>query len=374
MASIEELTKLNKALQESNKQLMEELERKDALINNLPCTVSWINKDLEYLSINKELEELFDIGKGTFKRKKVGFLNKENNPFQNFMESLFAGSAMYGEVEFSLNVNGMVRHQLVMAQKYKGEEEAVVIGFDTTEKVKLKEKIDDGEKLRLIGELATGIVHEVKNPLSVILGNAEIAMDRLESQGAEAVEYSKKSFDRILKMTDRIDAIINGLKNLARDHSNDEKEPSSFFKILDESLLICKNKLTKYAARLEIDNSLDPEEDLMLPCIEGQIIQVIVNVVGNAAEANMDKDDNWVKLLIGREGNDLVLRVIDPGKGISEEVLEKIFEPFFTTKPKGIGTGMGLGICQRIVEEHDGELKYELFEGNTSFLIKLPLT
>lgn len=369
LSELEELRNLNNALQESNRNLKEELERKDALINNLPCTVSWINSDLEYLSINKELEDLFEISKGTFERKKVGFLKKQDNPFLDFMQNLFDEKKMYSEIEYSINVNGEIHHQWVMAQKYKDEKEAVVIGFDVTEKAKLKEKIDDGEKLRLIGELATGIVHEIKNPLTVILGSAEMASERLDQNTPDSIKYAQKSFEKILKMNDRINTIINGLKNLARDNSTDAMEPTDLALVIDESLVMCKNKLNKYAANLKLNNTVSKET--RLSCIEGQVIQVLVNLIGNAAEENCGKDKNWINLDITEDENLVWFRVVDSGEGIPGEVLEKIFEPFFTTKAKGIGTGMGLGICQKIVENHVGELKYELIDGHTSFVFPI---
>ena len=368
----EELIELNRALQESNKKLKEELERKNTLINNLPCTVSWINSDLEYLAINDELENMFEINKGVFQRKKVGFLNSDNNPFLDFMSSFFQEGDSFRESEFSVNVNGEVKHQLVMAQKYKGGKEAVVIGFDTTEKVKLHEEITHGERLRTIGELSAGVVHEIKNPLTVIAGNADISLELLEDNelDQESLARLKLNIEKILKMNDRINTIINSLKNVARDSVHDEKEATPVTNILEETLAICKAKINKYGTIFEKEVSTDKNQTIN--CIEGQIIQVLVNLIGNATEVGMDKAEHWVNLIVSDEGDSIGFRVVDSGAGISEQVLDKMFDPFFTTKPKGVGTGMGLGICRKIALEHFGSLDYELFSGNTSFILKIP--
>jgi len=364
---IEELKRMNHALKESNKLLKEELERKNTLINHLPCTISWINSELEYLSINKELEDLLDIHNAVFESKKVGFLKTEGNPFYEFVHNFFEEDLEFDQVEYTTEMSGEVKHNLVMAQKYKNRKEAVVIGFDVTEKRMLENKILHDERLRSIAELSTGIIHEIKNPLSVIKGAADILDMHLEDK-----KYDKapEFVEKINNMSDRILMIIDGLKNLARDTRDDQKEETSLAKILEESKLIVKSRVNTSGVDFNITNNLS--NDVTIKCIEGQIIQVLVNLIGNACEAAAEYNEKWVNLDISEDSEFILLRSIDSGTGIAPDVLEKIFRPFYTTKPKGIGTGMGLGICKEFAEEHLGSLEYELFNGHTSFLFKIP--
>jgi C4-dicarboxylate-specific signal transduction histidine kinase len=364
---IEELKRMNHALKESNQILKEELERKNTLIDHLPCTISWINSDLEYLSINKELEDLLDIHNAVFESKKVGFLKSEGNPFYEFMYNFFEKDLEFDQVEYTTEISGETKYNLVMAQKYKNRKEAVVIGFDVTDKRLMQNKILHDERLRSIAELSTGIIHEIKNPLSVIKGAADILSMHLEEK-----KYDKAPdfLDKINNMSDRILTIIDGLKNLARDTREDKREDTELAKIIEESTLIVKSRVNTSGVDFNITNSLS--KDIKIKCIEGQIIQVLVNLIGNACEAASEYNEKWATLDISEDETHILIRVLDSGHGISEENLEKIFDPFFTTKPKGIGTGMGLGICKEIAEEHLGSLDYELFNGNTSFIFKLP--
>lgn len=364
---IEELKRMNHALKESNRVLKEELERKNTLINHLPCTISWINSDLEYLSINKELEDLLDIHNTVFESQKVGFLKAEGNPFYEFIHNFFEKDLEFDQTEYTTTISGEQKYNLVMAQKYKNSKEAVVIGFDITEKKMLANQILHDERLRSIAELSTGIIHEIKNPLSVIKGSADI----LQMQFAdENFNRAPEFLEKINKMSDRILTIIDGLKNLARDNRNDIKEPTLLSKILEESTLIVKNRVNTYGVDFNILNSLD--DDIEIKCIEGQMIQILVNLIGNACEGVSELEHKWVNLTIQEDEKNYIIRVTDSGNGIDENTLEKIFTPFFTTKPKGIGTGMGLGICKELAQEHGGSLNYELHNNHTSFVFHLP--
>jgi signal transduction histidine kinase len=359
----EELERLKK----ENAELKKTLERKNELIDHLPATVSWINKDLKYVEINKNLSELIGIDLKTFEEQDVGFLKADNSKFYKFISEFFKSNKKTAEIEYATDVNGEVKHHSIIADKYHGDEEAVIIGLDITKRVQLEEQVKSDERLRIIGELTTGIIHEIKNPLTVIQLNAQLLRDFKNTPDLEKLH---KHGEKIVKMSKRISAIIDGLKNLGRDTSNDQLEPTQLSHLLNESLLIVKPKALKYGVQLDIQNKLD--ENFELSCIEGQIIQILVNLIGNACEAVAELDDKWVKLIVDKTDKCVMFRIIDSGKGIEDKVIEKMFDAFFTTKPKGIGTGMGLGICREIAQNHAGMLEYDSVEGHTSFLLKLP--
>lgn len=366
LRQLKELREENETLKEQNKAYVEELTRMNSLISNLPCTVSWISKDLDYLSINKELQELLNVDFKEFEKKKVGFIKSVGNPFYEFVTNFFEQDLNFDEVEYSTDISGDTRHFLVMAQKVKENEQAVVIGFDITEKVNMREKIQNDERLRTIAELSTGIVHEIKNPLSVIKGSADIILAKEDLD----LDIIFDLASRIDKMSERILKIIDGLKNIARDNSGDEKELTILKDIIEESVLICKSKVYKHGVDFNILN--ETAENLKVHCIEGQIIQILVNLIGNACEAVSDLESKWVNLEIKETDTNITLSVIDSGSGIPAEILKRMFEPFYTTKTKEIGTGMGLGICRDLAKEHGGELVYNEVNGHTSFSLTLP--
>ena len=238
MSNIEELEKKIKELEVKNTLLEDEIKRKNSLINNLPCTVSWINRNLEYISINSELEELFNFKAEDFQKKKVGFMQREGNPFYIFIKSFFEGDKFYDEIEYSTDISGETKYHLIIAQKYKNNSEAVVIGFDITEKKNLQLKVSQDERLRIIGELATGIIHEINNPLTVIKGYTDHLKSTINPEDDELLEMA----DKIMKMSDRISVIIDSLKNLGRDHINEKRVDSNVDNIIAEVSILAKPK------------------------------------------------------------------------------------------------------------------------------------
>ena len=122
-----------------------------------------------------------------------------------------------------------------------------------------------------------------------------------------------------------------------------------------------------YRVSYLVENRLS--KNSRIKCIEGQIIQVLINLIGNACEALYECDQRIVKLIIDSDEDFTYFKVNDTGPGIPEEIVENIFKPFFTTKPKGVGTGMGLGICKDIALKHEGDLSVESNENGTTFTL-----
>ncbi len=365
MENIEQLKLRVKELEQTNRSLQDEIERKNSLINNLPCTVSWINDQLEYISINTELETLFNFKASDFHKQKVGFLKKEGNPFYIFINNFFSSDLTYDEIEYATDISGETKYHLIIAQKYKDNSEAVVIGFDITEKKELQNKVKQDERLRVIGELATGIIHEINNPLTVIKGYSEHLGETIGENDEELFEITSK----IIKMSDRISVIVDSLKNLGRDHINDKKEDSCLRDIIDEVSILAKQKIMDYRVGFVIKNNI--KNKTTIRCIEGQIIQVLINLIGNACESLYQSDERIVELIIDEDQNNTYFKVSDNGPGIPTEIKDRIFKPFFTTKPKGVGTGMGLGICKDIALKHDGDLTLETSEKGTTFTLSI---
>ena len=101
--------------------------------------------------------------------------------------------------------------------------------------------------------------------------------------------------------------------------------------------------------------------------------QVLLNLINNSFDAIQGQESAWIRIHGQSSGGKFILRVSDSGSGIPDEVVDKMMNPFFTTKPVGKGTGLGLSVARGLINEHGGELSYELFEGHTSFVIELPI-
>ena len=220
------------------------------------------------------------------------------------------------------------------------------------------------KKLSAIGLLASGVAHELNNPLNNIYTTAQ----RLTKKSGDQIPLSiKNGLDDIFSQTLRVKGIVGDLLEFARG-----REPhlmavelrsfiSGAYKHLGNTISIDKVRFSTELHPNEIVMYADPE----------QLEQVFINLFANAADAMSGEGDLTVK---AEEEDHLVrIKVSDTGKGMTRETLEKIFEPFYTTKDKG--TGLGLAIVYNIIEKHHGEIRVESEEGNgTTFIIELPKT
>lgn len=253
------------------------------------------------------------------------------------------------------------------------------------------------EKMKSLGELVAGIMHEINNPINFIYGNlshlsnysadlikiidayAEQEGD-LKPETAKAIKELKEEIDyEFLKSdlpdlikscregTERTRNIILDLKNFSR---MEELALSSIdlTKEIETTLNILHNK---FKNRIEVHKEYQDN----LPKLEaygGQINQVFMNILDNAAYAIQDKGDVWIR--IKTIDNNVIMEFEDTGKGMEQSTIDKIFDPFFTTKPVGQGTGLGMAISYKVIKNHQGTIDVQSEVGKgTKFIINLPL-
>jgi len=230
----------------------------------------------------------------------------------------------------------------------------------------VQEQLMQSEKLSAIGQLISGVTHELNNPLSGIMGFAQLLL------GAEINPKTKKNLERIYAEAVRCQKIVQNLLSFSRRH-HPEKTSRSLNDVVDSVL-----ELRAYQLQVDdivVDRQYDPNLPPTLLDFH-QIQQVVLNVVNNAHQAMMMVSDRPRRLTIvtERAGDRLSVRISDTGSGIPRERLEKIFDPFFTTKADGKGTGLGLSVSRAILRDHQGTISAEsaLGEG-TAMTLALPL-
>ncbi len=258
----------------------------------------------------------------------------------------------------------------------------VVIGVDDTERRQAEIRLFDTSRLANLGEMATGMAHEINQPLTVIRMAADTVCEELEMPDAAAIprEMSvlfRENLARISKQTERAAALVQNMRTVARKPANDLQpfDISAAMRAGDD-LLHEQLKAERIAFSLDL-----PPPGLMVLGNAGRLQQVIINLVLNARdELLMDA----TRPSTGRLGQ-ITLRVTatstggaeltveDDGPGIPAHVLPRLFEPFFTTKPTGKGTGLGLSICYDIVKWMGGNIAAENRpEGGARFRIMFP--
>lgn len=221
----------------------------------------------------------------------------------------------------------------------------------------------DGEtQLEVIGELAASAAHEIRNPLSTIRGYIQL-MARSDRRSAEFGEYSAIA----LRELDRVNELVDDFLSLARQRPDMTEEIDLKASLQDVLIMVgLPSEEHKVDVQLEIDEAL--------PTLRGhshELRQMLHNLIRNALEAMPEGGTLTLKVSASASGDLIVLRVADSGVGISESHLGHIFDPFYTTKAHG--TGLGLPLCQKIVEAHGGRISVESRPGSgTVFTVILP--
>jgi len=286
-----------------------------------------------------------------------------------------------------------------------------IMGADITERKMLEKQLAQAQKMRSIGQLASGIAHEINTPTQYVGDNIRFLKDAFEdligvlraddellaaarggSVSAELIRRLQDGRERAdleylvseipvaiqhtLEGVERIAKIVRAMKDFAHP-GREEKAPADLNQIIDTTVTVARNEW-KYVADMQtdFDRSLPP-----VLCHPAEIGQVILNLVINAAHAIEDvvKQGRAAKggITIATQRRDgwAEIRISDTGSGIPENIRHRIFDPFFTTKEIGRGTGQGLAICYPvIVEKHGGRISFESEVGRgTTFTIGLPL-
>ena len=224
---------------------------------------------------------------------------------------------------------------------------AVIVLRDLSVIKKLEEKVRRSEKLAAIGELAAGIAHEIRNPLSSIRGFAQFLRHALKDKPQEQV-YA----DTMVAEVDRINRVVSDLLTFARPVEA-ELVPTEITDLIEHAVRL----VAADASSRDVQIQTRIADVSKLPLDANQMTQALLNLLLNALQAV----DPGGRIEIGADFNVeeacLDLWIADNGPGISPDQKEKIFEPFFTTREKG--TGLGLAIVHKIVENHQGEIQIE---------------
>jgi two-component system NtrC family sensor kinase len=219
------------------------------------------------------------------------------------------------------------------------------------------------EKLVAAGMLASGLAHEINNPLSG-LQNCVRRIVAVPGDARQIEEYA----DAILDATAHIERVVGGLLDFSRSAPR-KRGPSDFRDAVGKGLDLTTFRLEKNGIQLV---QRAPDEPVPIFAAEAQIVQVVVNIVLNAVDAM--PAGGRLDVILTREGSAAVLRITDTGYGIAAEQLPRVFEPFFTTKEVGKGTGLGLAVTHSIVTEHGGRVEIHSTPGRgTEVNISLPL-
>ena len=296
--------------------------------------------------------------------------------FKAFNERICAGEE--GELTFEIiGLNGARRWMETFAGPYQltnGEIAHIAITNDVSERHIAEETMEAQRhalevtsRLSSLGELASGIAHEINNPLGVIAGYA--GMLRHEAQTNQLDNTTLvNNLNAIEETVNRISRIVSSLRTLSSDIPDDQHELCCIKTLIAQAQSLSYEKSRSNGISLTLTSQ--GETTAMVNRV--QISQVFLNLLTNSFHALKCVDDKWVRVHIRETGDRLSIFFTDSGNGIASNVADKIMTPFFTTKSPGEGTGLGLSISARIIRNHGGELRYDPEPANTTFVVDLP--
>jgi len=255
-------------------------------------------------------------------------------------------------------------------EDYAAHPIGVVCTFqDLTRLKKMADEVKRSQRLASLGEMATGIAHEVRNPLNSVRGFAQLLMEGAKKRDDdEEVEYA----NIVISEVDRINKIVQDMLDFSRQQALSMR-PVDLVALVESTVRQFSLEAQAMGVSLTLEGDGHP-----LPCSAhaDKLKQMLLNMVSNAAQACQKGGGVAVRMGLENSGArvypEACITIEDNGVGISRENLDRIFNPFFTTKD--IGTGLGLSICQKIIEQHAGRIEVDSTPGvGSTFRIYLPL-
>jgi C4-dicarboxylate-specific signal transduction histidine kinase len=242
---------------------------------------------------------------------------------------------------------------------------------DITLRLEQDAKLIQASKMATLGEMATGIAHELNQPLNVIQVGADFFSKMINRKQPIAQEHILKTCQNIRTQVDRATRIINHLREFGR-KSDFEMYPVDLNDPIRDVFTILGEQMRLRKIDVVLSLSIHP---VMVMADKNRLEQVFLNLITNARDA-MDAKDSKEKVLsisTGFENGKVVATVSDTGTGMPKEVQERIFEPFFTTKEVGKGTGLGLSITYNLIRDFKGHIEVDSTEGvGTTFRVSFP--
>jgi two-component system NtrC family sensor kinase len=237
--------------------------------------------------------------------------------------------------------------------------------YDVTAKREIQSKLLQTEKMAALGQLVSGIAHELNNPLTAIMGYAQLLL------GHGLSTPQKTEAGKVFQEAERARRIVKNLLYFARENKP-ERTRVDLNEIVERTLALRSYELRVENIVVECSLESDLPETMADPY---QLQQVVLNLLVNAEQALLgDRGSGhvWIRTY-GVSGDRIALEVSDDGPGIAPGIASRVFDPFFTTKPAGVGTGLGLSIVYGIVQQHGGDVTLESHRGwGAKFLVELP--
>ena len=364
------------------KALEEELKKSEkkyyAIFDNIPNPVFVLDKDsLEILDCNASVEAIYGYKKDEVIKK--SFLELFRPEEKDHYARMLQSSSVINQARHLNKDGGTLFVDIrISPSDYPGRKVFLVTTSDITQRLETEQQLIQASKMATLGEMATGVAHELNQPLAVIKTASRFFMKKIRRKEKIEDDIFLTMSAEIDSYVDRATKIINHMREFGR-KSDISLEKVKINEVLKKAFEILGQQLKVRG----IEVVWDLESNLPAVMADpGRLEQVFINLLINARDAidekwqsqPHDKGEKKIMLKTGSDSREVFVEIRDTGMGIPDALLERIFEPFFTTKKVGQGTGLGLSISYGIVQECKGSIQAVSRKGEGSgFIIKFPI-
>jgi histidine kinase len=364
------------------KALEQELQKSEkkyyAIFDNIPNPVFVLDMEtLEILDCNASVEMVYGYKKDEIIQR--SFLQLFRQEDQNHYQKLIKTTSIINQVRH-LNKNGgtLFVNIRISPSEYPGEKVYLVTTSDITQRLETEQQLIQASKMATLGEMATGVAHELNQPLAVIKTASRFFMKKINKNEKIKDDILFTMAEEIDSYVDRATKIIHHMREFGR-KSDINLEKVQVNAVLEKALEILGQQLKVRGIKV----IWDLKQDLPLIMADsGRLEQVFINLLINARDAiderwqsqHHQKGDRTITLKTRSNATEISVEIQDTGPGIPDPILERIFEPFFTTKKVGQGTGLGLSISYGIIKDCNGSIQAVSRKGQgAAFVIKFPI-
>ena len=350
------------------------------LIERLP-TATFVHRGGAYVYVNSAAVAMlgWDRPSDLIGRSQMEFILPEDQALvhQAIAQTVTSGASATIEARMTRRDGGLVTVEgKAVLLDFDGEPTHVVLANDVTERRALFARMAVADRMLSVGTLAAGVAHEINNPLAYVSANLQILAGELPKllYGDGTPRYSGEELESVLsdarEGAARVSAIVRDLRALARPEDNTVGS-TDVLHVLAQSIKMTHNEIRHRARVVQSYAEVPP-----VRANASRLGQVFLNLLVNAAHAIEDGhvEANEIRVRVTGDADRVYIEIEDTGVGIAASVLPRIFDPFFTTKPAGVGIGLGLSICDRIVEGFGGTITVTSKVGfGSTFRVALPI-
>jgi PAS domain S-box-containing protein len=328
------------------------------LINDMPAAMAMLDMEMKYLAASEKWLKDFSL-------KNIEYIGKSHyeifpdipQRWKEIHQKALRGEELSSDRDLFEREDGgriWLRWTIRPWRKSNGGIGGIMMLTENiTEQTEAAIALEHSAKMTALGEMASGIAHEINNPLTIIAGKSQVLELLLQDEVLDRTEVNRLA-KSIRETVNRIALIVQGMRNISRDSTHNELVEVEMLNVIKDTINLCQGRLNKKEIKLTL-----PVESFKVTTNPVYVSQIILNLLNNSVDALAEVSDRWIKVSLLQEGSSIVVSVIDSGAMISPSLQTKIFQPFFTTKPPGEGTGLGLSVSQNLAKNIGASLKLD---------------